>query len=242
MYLNYRLDTNKNGGISIMKFYVKFIVLVMIITCICQVCLSESKEGFQLRSGIVFGDTMNEILQKETKLVRDNEDDVWFMGTVAGYPEVECRFYCDEVKDQLYAMCYSFAGDICDSAEKAREVYKKLYDSAVRQYGVPLKNKNGLTHVITGPAYSDLLNQYLYLAKLLDYRFDYDNYDEWVVDCDDYHVKIDLVSFYYKSNDGEYTRCIGLSYMKFTDSEYEAACENGVQKEKDSNAIIDNDI
>ena len=67
---------------------------------------------------------------------------------------------------------------------------------------------------------------------------DYYDYDEWTVDCDDYHVKIDLVSFYYRNSDYEYTYKVNLSYKQYTDAEYQAALD----EKKTEREAVDNDL
>ena len=71
-----------------MKRLVSVLVsLVLMVSCFSSALAAED---FTLRSGIKFGDTMEEVLAKEKTLTRDSEDDYegmsiyWYEGKIAG--------------------------------------------------------------------------------------------------------------------------------------------------------------
>ena len=199
-----------------------------------SVCLAE--EDFTLRNGILFGDTIDVILEKETTLVREDEDSNWFKGKVAGYNDTGCGFYFDD-DGKLISMDYDFS-ESCTSREATESIYKKLYDSLVRQYGKAKGYTGGNAYIITGPAISKM-NLWVYLlGELENNAGDYYDYDEWVIDLDSYHVKIDLISYYYRNKDYEYSYFLDLSYHKFTDEDVEKKLKDK-QSEQDE---VDNDL
>ena len=169
-----------------------FRISIAILCMILLLCSTALADDFTLRSDIHFGDTMEAILQKETTLTRTSETSNSFSGTIAGYSGSTCDFAFDD-EGKLISMTYEFD---CTSRESTNSHYKTLYDSLVRKYGSPLGNTNGSCHLITGPAMSNMAVWVYLFGTFNGWSADYYDYDEWSVDCDDYHVKIDLVSFY----------------------------------------------
>lgn len=211
-----------------------FRISIAILCMILLLCSTALADDFTLRSDIHFGDTMETILQKETTLTRTSETSNSFSGTIAGYSGSTCDFAFDD-EDKLISMTYEFD---CTSRESTNSHYKTLYDSLVRKYGSPLGNTNGSCHLITGPAMSNMAVWVYLFGTFNGWSADYYDYDEWTVDCDDYHVKIDLVSFYYRNSDYEYTYEVNLSYKQYTDAEYQAALD----EKKTEREAVDNDL
>lgn len=203
------------------------ICIVMTISCACA-------EEFSLRSGIHFGDTIETIVQKEKTLTRNGSDSTSFTGKIAGFDDASCEFSFDE-NEKLISMMYEFD---CFSRESTKNNYKTLYDSLVRKYGSPEGNTGGNCELITGPAI-DRMALWVYLFGELDgWSADYYDYDEWIVDCTDYYVKIDLVSYYYRNDDYEYTYTVDLSYHKYTAEDYQAE----IDAKKSEREEVDNDL
>lgn len=211
-----------------------FRISIAILCMILLLCSTALADDFTLRSDIHFGDTMETILQKETTLTRTSETSNSFSGTIAGYSGSTCGFAFDD-EGKLISMTYEFD---CTSRESTNSHYKTLYDSLVRKYGSPLGNTNGSCHLITGPAMSNMAVWVYLFGTFNGWSADYYDYDEWTVDCDDYHVKIDLVSFYYRNSDYEYTYEVNLSYKQYTDAEYQAALD----EKKTEREAVDNDL
>ena len=213
------------------RFMSMLVSLILLVSCFSN---AFAAEDFTLRNGIKFGDTMEEIVTKETTLTRDSDDSTCFKGKIAGYSDAECWFEFDD-DSKLYDMEYIFNSNICTSKDEMNNVYKKLYDSLKRQYGTPLGYTGGSCYLITGSAV-DSMGFTVYLLGALDgYSGDYTDYDEWIVDCDGYHVKIDLISYYYRNSDYDYYYRVALSYHHYTDEDYDAALheKQGEQQEVD---------
>ena len=215
-----------------MKKLVCMVILVVI--CFSLTSVSYADEGFKLRNGITFGDTIDDIIAKETTLTRTGDDSNWFKGKIAGYNNAECGFYFDD-NGKLKSMDYDFSAS-CSSRETTNDVYKKLYQSLVRQYGKAKGNTGGSVELITGPAI-ERMGVWVYLLGSLEKNAgDYYDYDEWIVDTENYHVKIDLISYYYRDSDYEYSYFVDLSYHMYTDDEYWAKIE---EKRTEQNEVDD---
>lgn len=219
-----------------MKKTVSILLALLLVLSLCTGALADE---FTLHSGIVFGDTLETVKEKEAGKMtiqdgsKDKTNKVWFNGTIAGM-EGHVRYDFDEDTGKLIEMLYTFNGmpksDECDDA------YKTLKDGLLRKYGSPLGNTGGTIHIITGQGFE-------YAAMLINLyestnigSGDIRDYDEWIVECDGYYVKIDLVSFYIKASDTDYK--INLSYHYFTDKDR----ENAVQEKKNKENSVDDDL
>lgn len=213
-----------------------FIALTLIVSC---GLVAHADEDFTLRNGIRFGDTLEEIVAKEKTLKQRESEPNWFDGTIAGVDDSEAGFFFDD-DDKLTDMVYAFDGFGNDykSRDDASNVYSSLYRSIVKKYGKALGNTGGNVELITGKAISRMAFTVYLLGGLDGYDADYIDYDEWVVDCTDGHVKIDLISYYYRNSDYEYNYSVDLSYHFYTDAEYQAA----VDEKKAERQAVDDDI
>lgn len=198
---------------------------------------TAESDDFPLRSGIRFGDTIDVIAEKETTLTRKSEDSATFVGTIAGYSDASCSFTFND-DGALVGMEYSFDTSVCPSRDIMNEVYKTLYQSLLRKYGRAIGNTGGNCELITGPALVSMSLVVYLLGSVDGYDADYTNYDEWIVDTNRYHVKIDLVSFYYRDADYIYHYFVNLSYLRYTDEEY----QNALQQKKEEREAVDNDL
>ena len=199
-----------------------------------------SGEDFVLRKGIVFGDTKADVLRKEDTLVKshpDDDDDFWFKGRIAGFDNGECRFDFDDY-GKLNGLFYTFGSQVNTSKSVTDDNYQTLYDTLVRKYGAPLGNTGGTIDLITGAAF-DNMAAVIYLFGSLDgITADYSDYAEWIVRCDNYNVKIDLVKFYYYDTSYDYTYYINVSYLKYTDAERDAK----IREKQNEQSEVESDL
>ena len=213
--------------------------LVSMLLVLCCVTSAFAEEEFTLRSGIKFGDTIEDILEKETTLTREGDDSNRFKGTIAGFKDSQALFSFND-DGKLEDMCYIFDqfGNDYKSSSDVSDVYATLYKSVVRKYGSPLGNTGGSVELITGCAV-DRMALVVYLFGGFDGSdSDYLDYDEWIVDCTGGHVKIDLISFYYRDSNYKYLFEVDLSYHFYTDAEYEKA----VDAKRAERKAVDDDI
>lgn len=216
--------------------------LISLLMCVCMLlaglgaAIAEA-EDFELRSGIHFGDTIDDIVEKETTLTRLNEESNEFQGRISGYDDASCMFIFDD-DGKLEDMKYSFGSGVCYSRDRMNDVYLELYRGLVRKYGTAIGNTGGTCELITGSA-MDEMALFVYLIGELDgYSSDYTDYDEWIVDTKGGHVKIDLVSFYLRNSDFEYSYYVDLSYKFYTDEDFKAA----QQEKQAARDEVDNDL
>ena len=216
--------------------------LISLLMCVCMLlaglgaAIAEA-EDFELRSGIHFGDTIDDIVEKETTLTRLNEESNEFQGRISGYDDASCMFIFDD-DGKLEDMKYSFGSGVCYSRDRMNDVYLELYRGLVRKYGTAIGNTGGTCELITGSA-RDEMALFVYLIGELDgYSSDYTDYDEWIVDTKGGHVKIDLVSFYLRNSDFEYSYYVDLSYKFYTDEDFKAA----QQEKQAARDEVDNDL
>ena len=219
----------------------KSLVLLLALVLLMFISVNAfSENDFQLHNGVLFGDTLETVKAKEEgtlTIQSDSEektDKVWFDGTIAGM-EGSVRFDFDEKTNTLTDMLYSF--DSSSNKDSIDNQYSKLRDSLIRKYGTPLGNTGGTLHAITGTAIeyaATLILLYQYIEGDGDLR----DYDEWIVDSNGYHVKIDLVSVYYRTKNYDYTYLNSLSYHYYTDEDL----INYLNEKQAENDIIDNDL
>lgn len=207
------------------------VAVFMLVLCLTVPAFADE---FTLRSGIHFGDTIEDIVAKETTLTRTSETSNSFTGKIAGISDSTCDFVFDD-NNGLISMVYEFD---CFSKDILNTNYKTLYDSLVRKYGKAEGNTGGNCELITGPAITRMALWVYLFGELDGWSADYYDYDEWIVDCDNYHVKVDLVSYYYRNSDYEYTYTIDLSYHKYTDADYQEALND----KKNEQEEVDNDL
>lgn len=213
--------------------------LISMLLVLCCATSAFAEEEFTLRSGIKFGDTIEDIVEKETTLTREDDDSNWFKGTIAGYKDSQALFSFDD-NGKLEDMCYAFDqfGNDYKSSSDVSDVYATLYKSVVRKYGSPLGNTGGNVELITGSAMTRMGIVVYMIGGMDGYDGDYLDYDEWIVDCTGGHVKIDLISYYYRDSSYDYHFQVDLSYRFYTDAEYEEALNEKIAERK----AVDDDI
>ena len=213
-------------------------IIMAVVLCSIGTGLAESKD-FQLRNGITFGDSLNTVKQKETGTIQsgsvEKTDGVWFDATIAGM-DGSIRYDFDEETGKLTDMLYDFSSS--SSKDSVDNDYSKLKNSLVRKYGSPLGNTGGSLHLITGPAVENAATIISLYRYLIEGTGDFRDYDEWIVSCDGYNVKIDLVSYYTRSKDYKYSYGNKISYHYYTDDDY----LNALKEKQEEIEAIDNDL
>ena len=111
-----------------------------------------------------------------------------------------------------------------------------LGGKVAKMSGRGLGNTGGTLHSFTGSAIDTMISA-LVVGPYSGFKVDYVDYDEWVVDCDGYHVKIDMVSYYMIA---EYVKSykVALSYHYFTNEEFIAK----VQEKEAERQEVDGDL
>lgn len=219
----------------------KKIISLLLVSAMLLLSISAVAEGFSLRNGISFGDTMEEVLEKETLEIDEMDDGTAEEDEEAEEDddeEAEYPYYIETVKGTVAGISGSYIRYKFDADKTLREViyyfktwddkdlsdsdYETLYSSLVRKYGSALGYSNGSCYIISGSALeSAVISSYLF--EMIGGYGDLRDYDEWDVDTGEYHVKIELVQSYYGSSYSELKFDNRMSYTYFTDEDLAAA-------------------
>ncbi len=208
-------------------------VLLALSLLICLAApASAVSEPFALRNGIVFGDTLETVKQKETfSLEQDQEEKttaVWFEGYTDDGGYLQIRYDFDEDTGALTDMLYDF--EYSESTDSLVSDFFLLADDLTEEYGSPLGFTDGEISIISGPAFDQALfltgffSAYGGIGEIFDYS-------EWIVRCDGYYVKVDLISFVYgDEEDLRYQNMV--SYHYFTDKDFQEALQAKQEEEE----------
>ena len=229
---------------------------IFILCLVCTLLFSSfaSAEEFTLRNGIKFGDTMEEVKNKETleidKFVdkidtsendTSSDDETKYpysittkKGTLAGISDSYIYYQFDAEKTLRNV-------DYCFKSSSYKDFVDNDYDNVNqglrRKYGSPLGYSGGSMYIFSGTAIT--------FAALIAYLYDYidgygdlRDYDEWVVDADGYHVKIEQVEYYYGSSYSSLTYGYRMSYTYFTDDDL----KNAQDSKREEHNSVDNDL
>ncbi len=218
----------------------KTVSIILSLAIVFNILPALAAEDFILRNGIMFGDALDTVKAKEVTLLLEDQsidatDRLWFRGTIAGI-EGEARFDFDLTTGGLTDMLYVFSTNNV-SLETARNNYSNLFEGLKRKYGQPLGNIGGTLHIITGLAFEHSLGMIVLLEAIDLGGGDIQDYSEWIVEANEYMVKIDLVRFYYTMGDETYYG-VDLSYHYFTQEDLDSAIREKQQK----NDIMESDL
>lgn len=189
-------------------------LLPMLLVVMLINTLTVIADDFVLRNDIQFGDSVSEVQKKETLTTkRDTNDDGETEletpegGTIAGIDDSKVTFTFNK-DDELYDMRYYFYED----------AYDTLSDALIDKYGDPLEPDGDVIFVTRTSALTAAarLNS---MYEMLGDKMEVLGFSQWLVECDDYSVKIDLIemNFYNSSKPHDYYTLIG--YRKVTDEE-----------------------
>lgn len=187
----------------------KKLVSLLLVSMMVLLTASATAEEFSLRNGIQFGETMEDVLAKETFEIdeiddgSDAEDETdteseypYFIrtveGTVAGISDSYILYKFDAEKTLREVIYYYKSRSDRDSSDSD---YKSLYNGLVRKYGAALGYSNGSCYIVMGSAIVDAAS-IAYLYEELGRYGDLRDYDEWSIDSGEYHVKIELAQYY----------------------------------------------
>ncbi len=225
-----------------MKKYISIILIVILSVLV----LSVSAEEFTLRNGIVFEDSMEEVLSKETIPIAEKDTEFGDKyaenkypysiktkeDTVAGISGTMIIYHFDKEKklrEVVYVFPNSKIGDFVDNC------YTLINGGLVRKYGTPLGYTNGTCYVVTGDALESAA-EVIQLVKMFGKPAGIRSYDEWIVSCNSYNVKIEQVEYY--TVPSSYTYYHRVSYTYFSND----TIQNEMNSKQDQQDAIDNDL
>ena len=169
---------------------------------------------FQLRNGILFGDSMPSVKSKETFPARNSggKDYLSYYGDINNN-EADICFHFDE-SGKLYDVNYFF---LFRNENDCETNYSFLYEEIIQKYGAPLE-KTDSTYPIVGSAY-DTFAEMKERNESFGGECTRERYDEWIIDDANGHVKIDLLSYHANSKYSDNYATV-LSYRHYTDDDY----------------------
>ncbi len=218
----------------------KLISLILCLVCVMTlncVAFAEEAEGFSLRNGITFTDTITDVLSKETLEIDEQTETsiTTKKGSVAGIADSYIVYYFDDA-GELDQVDYHFPSS--SYKEFIDSNYDTINDGLTRKYGSPLGFSNGDCYILTKGCLEGAVLM-AYLADSLDGGYgDLRDYDEWALEYETNNVKVEHVEYYFGGSYDEIMYCHELSYAKYTDADLEAE-----QAEKqESRQTVDNDL
>ena len=150
-------------------------------------------EDFTIHSGVIFGDTKEEVKAKETldsgeSGLINSGDCLIYNGKVAGYDDTNVFYQFDETSGKLFNALYYFRG----LGDQGNNQYKKFKEQLEKKYGEPLNKKDEIYYEIWGNKdLSFYINGVYYLSRQRLY-----DHNVWVVPYNGYKVVISLVQQY----------------------------------------------
>lgn len=228
-------------------------LLGLVVALLLLVGSFASAEEFTLRNGIAFGDTMDEVLEKETFAIDEVVDSIeeeeeesegsedeseellpysikTERSTLAGIDDSYIIYSFDKDKT-LQEVEYVFRSS--KNENMINTDYEAINKSLISKYGNPLGYTNGDCYVFTGQALQEFA-MHLALIQYINGLGDYVDYDEWDVDTGDYHIKIEQVEYYHGASYKDISYVHILSYTYFTD---EQLAEKLDEKQADQEAM-----
>ena len=199
----------------------KLLSVVFILT-ILLMGSSAFAEEFILRNHIALGDSKEEVLQKEPLSISTSSADslTTEKGSVSGISDATVQYFFD--KNGLYKVTYTFPESTY--RDLADESYEFIHDSLIQKYGNPLGLSNGRCYILSKGCLKDaVLAAYLYYSS--GKPGDLSHYEEWALDYNNFHVKIEHVEYYQglSNNEIKYYHCV--SYALYSDEELKRAQE-----------------
>lgn len=212
-------------------------LFAMLLACLlmasCTLALAD--EGFTLRNGVMFGDTMEDVRAKETlECHEDTEECMLYTedGTVGGFSDVTVKYYFDEdtklLKEVNWRLPVRHDVDASDSD------YSQLYSALVDKYGDPHESPDGSLFCIHGTTiFQAMFDVKLYQSWQGKDSAGIRDAHEWVVNIGDgNYVKIEMVQHYAFISSRPYIK-IDLGYSPFTEQELQDKLQE-LQKESDA--------
>lgn len=205
------------------------LILAVIFLCITSGFAETYMESFTVRNGISFGLTLDEVkkIEKNTgPLTKDG--DYWKIEniTISGISN-STVYYGFDSNQRLYEFHYNYNTPRTSYAFCERE-YLRITQSLINKYGEPLGYSGGKTHVIRTATLDSLIESLrtieLFFPIAVPSTY-YLPYNEWVIDTNDGHIKIEHVMIYIGNSSGESTPHI-LKYQFYSNEEWDKLLNN----------------
>lgn len=187
------------------KLFSLFIVMILMFPIVCNA------EGFIIHSGTQFGDTIEEVKEKETlDVLYETPSGIIFRGEVAGIEDVWLYYHFDE-NGKLYDVFYNMIQT--ESHDLVLETHNMLNSLLKEKYGNPLSEDDEIYQLLNGFNISSILKTDESIKKSIgsDYKI---SITSWTVQDDNQFIKIDL----FIEKDSVQSYC-GIEYYPYTEEE-----------------------
>lgn len=177
-------------------------------------------EDFTIHSGVMFGDTKEDVSAKETLTFKKfNEDKNIFEygGTVAGIDNTTIYYYFDN-DNKLIDVFYAFPDSRSIGINNVIAEYEQLAEALKSKYGNPIDTDSTVYELVCGKYYSIIKENDAFHIKMGHPESNANReHIAWVVPYDGYNVKIDLIIDDTDGRSQTYNCCV--DYHPFTDDE-----------------------
>ena len=168
---------------------------------------------FILRNGIQFGMTKEEVANLETLPREPGVFEYYGYGTISGIADSAVQYHFNSDK-KLRSVEIDFSTKDKKGYVLMTVDFEAINGKLRAKYGEPLGNTGGACHYIQGAEFGSLMGSYsswIILGCSIDY-------DEWVIDVEGGHVKIDHIL---QASQNTGTNLHILEYTFFTDDDIE---------------------
>lgn len=244
----------------------KKVVALLTAVCLSITPITVFADGFSLRNDIHFGDSFEEVKEKETIELNDartyaemyaDEDEDYEVspekanitislskfGTIANIEDSRVEYTFDN--DSLIKMEYTLGSyDGYDSSDSSKlttlltDNFKMVVSTLTDKYGDPIYLEEGKEFKF----HTSLWDMYLTMEEFLSYGLGGDTigFKEWFVEADDgSHVVIDASCFYNESlYDGSLRGNFQVAYELVPEDEWDDAVNSAIEKQNN----LDNDL
>ena len=195
--------------------------------------INSVSQSFSIRNGIMFGDTKENVKEKEKFKIEEENDSLIRTkpGKVAGVEDSYVEYHFND-SGLLYDIYMDFGVHIGKNSQ-AEAAYNSTFKTLRQKYGAPIILDDETWYVIEGSAVSKYRENSAFL-KSVDIKPVLQQYSQWIIRYDDISVMIDLIRY---APNGEGSSDVILSYRAFTTEEEEIA--RGTTKVKSPITIDD---
>ena len=248
------LHKHNKGGRDMKK--VSSFVLALFLMMICTSTsyaeipnIPHISENLELRGGISYGMTKNEVTQFETEKgntdykTKDSSDAkvynycIDYTTEIAGVNSQysHLTYYFDE-QNNLLGMGYSFGDG--DHPVNGNNIYDKMYSTIVQKYGKPMS----VGDLISSSIYSQILYDSLYMKailKMAGVNSPITKVAQWIIAYDDCYLLIDIHIWAFDSSSDPF---LNIGYRLFSESELRSLIGNDAAKQQETDQKRNDDL
>ncbi len=165
--------------------------LLVAFLILCQVTASLA-ESFVYR-GLSFGMSPNQVKNIETLTLRLDHLDhkkpmLEYTGSIANIDRSSVSYHFNNNKLSSIVVMFNNRDN---SQNTLKNDFNDIQSALTSKYGKPLGYTNGKTSSYVGEYFDFTLSMEIKTANILGLKGRFHNYDEWLIETDDGHVKID---------------------------------------------------